>query len=177
MSLITFYLGLNLLSEVGKPSKVVRLNCLNTPRLRFIVLALIVMDDLFDAGTCLLLCLRCSHSRHLICKTRVALLGLPWSWPVIAEQDFNLLNGLATCLGVGEPELDGTGKTKGTKYDEQPPSNIEESGRYKETNRKIENPVSNGRDSHASGSGLEGPYFGGVDPANGGESECVDDDQ
>jgi hypothetical protein len=76
------------------------------------------MHNLLDTRASNVLGLGVGYSSHLLMKTRVTLLCLPGRRSIVTEQDFDLLERLATCFRVREPELNGSTKTKNTEDDE-----------------------------------------------------------
>ena len=91
------------------------------------------------------------------------------------EHVFDLLERLAARLRVGEVELRGAEEAHGAEDHEHLPRDVGEARRDVQTECEVEEPVADRGDAHAGGAGLEGPDFGGVDPADGGEGEGVDD--
>ena len=80
-------------------------------------------------------------------------------------------------FGVGKITLRRRSKAQDTKDDEDLVLNVAEGGREEQPECEVEQPISDGGDTHASGSSFKRPHFGGVHPRHGRESEGVDDDQ
>lgn len=103
---------------------------------------LICLYNLLNTSTRNILSLSIRHSSHFLVKTRIALLGLPSMRSVMTEQDFNLLNRLATGLWVREPELNCASETERPEDNEEAPADVEECGWDEEADGEIEEPVS-----------------------------------
>lgn len=103
---------------------------------------LVCLYNLLNTTTRNILSLSIRHSCHFLMETRIALLGLPSMRSVMTEQDFNLLDRLATGFWVGKPELDCSTKTERSEDDEEAPSDVEECGWDEEANGEVEEPIS-----------------------------------
>jgi len=65
---------------------------------------------------------------------------MPRLWSSFAEHQFNLLERLASCLGISEKSLDGGANTEDAEDDEELPGDVLEAGRNEESNGEVEKP-------------------------------------
>lgn len=95
--------------------------------------------------------------------------SFPRPRPIVAKRNLNLLQTLIGGLRVREVELGSRQHAQHAKNDEKPVLDIDEARRDVQAQSKVESPVTERRDGHSYGAGLERPHFCGVDPAHGGE--------
>lgn len=99
-------------------------------------------------------------------QPRAALLCLPWSWSFWTEHELDFFDRLTAGLRIRSPEVSGGTEAKNAEDDESLPENVAEGWRNEHAERKVEEPVTSGRDTHTCCTGSERPDLSGIDPAD-----------